>query len=304
MNSTFRKIKLLIVAHKILTVIAVIIVIGGIYYVTKARTAGTVTPTYTLSTVSTGTVMTTVTGTGQVSANNQIDVAAQVAGTIDAINVKVGDSVGVGQTLAHINSPSAIQGLSSAQLSYAQLVEPAKATDIQNDENAITKAYSNAWSDISSVFVNLPTVKNGLNTDFYNLSGYLSDVGPNNNFIHSNPTASNGYIQATKDYDSALKLFNTANSDFQAATANSTLVPATSTVKNLLKETLDATTAFAQTVADANTLLDFIQNQNNSSSNQSQSTAASTAASNLQSWSSTVNSEVSSLSSDQNAIIS
>src|ERR1035441_10978786 len=146
MNTFFKKIKTFVSAHKIWTVIIIIAIVGGVYYYVQKTKASQTTTTYTLSTVTNGTVITTVTGTGQVSANNQVAVNAQVSGTIDAINVSVGQKVEVGQQLAHIDSTSAQQSLQSAQLAYAQLTEAAKAGDITNAQDSLTQSYSNAFS--------------------------------------------------------------------------------------------------------------------------------------------------------------
>jgi RND family efflux transporter MFP subunit len=252
MNSFFQKIKMFVSAHKIWSFIIVVLVIGGGYYYIQKTKASQTTTTYTLSTVTNGTVITTVTGTGQVSANNQVAVNAQVAGTIDAIKVKVGQLVKAGQTLAHIYSTSAEQSLQSAKLSYDQLVQPAKTGDLANAQNSLAQSYSNAFSSVTSTFTDLQTIIPGINSTLYGQSGFLSDQ-------HSSYLTTTGQSYrntAGQEFDKANLEYQTVLTEYRGLSSGS----ATSSISQLLDDTYKMSSDVVQSLKDTQNTITFIVN--------------------------------------------
>ena len=250
MNSFFQKVKMFVVAHKIWTAIIIILVVGGVYYYVQKTKASQTTTTYTLSTVNAGTVITTVTGTGQVSANNEVAVNAQVAGTIDAIPVSVGQKVSAGQELAHIDSTSAQQSLQSAQLSYDQLVQPAKSGDITDAQNSLAQSYSNAFNSVASTFTDLQTIMPGLNTTLYGQTGFLSDQ-------HSSylTTTGQGYRNtAGQEYDKANLEYQTVLTEYKGLSLSS----ATSSISQLLNDTHTMASDVVKSLQDTQNTITFI----------------------------------------------
>ena len=252
MTSFFQKIKTFVTAHKIWSFIIVVLVIGGGYYYIQKTKASQTTTTYTLSTVTNGTVITTVTGTGQVSANNQVAVNAEVAGTIDAINVKVGQKVTTGQQLAHIYSTSAQQSLQSAQISYNQLVQAAKPGDINNAQNSLAQSYSNAFSSVASTFTDLQTIMPGINSTLYGQTGFLSDQ-------HSSylTTTGQGYRNtAGQEFDKANLEYQTVLTEYKGLS----LASATSSISQLLADTYKMSSDVVQSLKDTQNTITFIVN--------------------------------------------
>src|SRR6185369_3959370 len=254
-------IKKFALAHKAASAAIVIVLAGGGYYAVHAAKGGTAAPTYYLATARIGSVAATVTGTGQVSANNSQDVPAQVGGTVSSISVSVGQKVSAGDVLARIDSPSALQSLQSAQIAFAKLTEPAKSADVVNAQNSVSKAYSDTFSAVTAAFSDLPSIKAGLSADLYDLTGFISQVGPNENYIHTSVTAQSQWDLADRDYNQAVAAYASANADFQAAAAASG-GPATTTIVAIAQKTSLAVTEFAQAVTDANSLAAFIAEQN------------------------------------------
>ena len=88
---------------KKLIIIAVILlaVIGGyIYFRSKGSSQ---TPTYQTDTASRGTLISTVSASGNITAGNNINIATNASGTINQVFVKVGDKVTQGQKIATIS---------------------------------------------------------------------------------------------------------------------------------------------------------------------------------------------------------
>ena len=292
MNSFFQKIKTFVVAHKIWSAIIIIAIIwGGYYFINKAK-SGVTTTTYTLATVQKGTVITTVTGTGQVSANNQVAVNAQVDGTIDAIDVSVGQSVIAGQTLAHIDSTSAQQSLQSAQISYNQLVQAAKPGDITDAQNSLAQSYSSAFSAVASTFTDLQTIMPGINSTLYGQSGFLSDQ-------HSSylTTTGQGYRNtAGQEFDKANLEYQTVLTEYKGLSLSS----ATSSISQLLTDTYSMASDVVKSLQDTQNTITFIV----SSQPNYDPKDVTTAESDVTSWLNQATSDNNSLLSAKNSIAS
>lgn len=109
---------------------------------------------YVLSTVARGTVVSTISGSGQVSAENQLDITPEVAGTIVAVLVSNNDEVAAGTPLFAIDQSDAIKqvrdagqsvrdaeiSLESAKISYEKLVSPESTASLLQAQNALKQA--------------------------------------------------------------------------------------------------------------------------------------------------------------------
>ncbi len=125
----FSRTKKIIVAHKVISAIILIVLVGIGYSIYK-RSAGDGAETrYILGKVSNGSLVSAVTGTGQVAASEQTNVAPNVSGDeITSILVKAGDEVIKGQAIAYIESADAAKAVSNAQLSYESAQLPARGS--------------------------------------------------------------------------------------------------------------------------------------------------------------------------------
>ena len=161
-------------AHKILSVAVVaVLVIGGFFIVN----AGKGSPIqYVVGTVTKGDLIITVNGTGQVEAENQVDLqpqgTTQSASTITEVDVKQGDTVTTGEQIAVIDNASALTQLTqakanveSAQANYDKVtagatsqsvaVSEAQVTSaqlsLQNAEQTLINRFQSAYNDAFSV---------------------------------------------------------------------------------------------------------------------------------------------------------
>ncbi|MEN9524083.1 MAG: hypothetical protein RL536_152, partial [Candidatus Parcubacteria bacterium] len=158
-KTTFlKRVRRWILAHKIASVVIFVIVILLIYTVYGKIKSANVTPQYVLATARIGTITQTVTGSGQVSAENQLDVTSEVSGKIQSINVSVGQYVSKGDLLATIDSHDAAISLESARIAYAKLVKPAKEGDVTNSLNNLSKAYNDGFNTVSTAYLDLPAI--------------------------------------------------------------------------------------------------------------------------------------------------
>jgi len=189
--------------HKIITGVIVILVGAGGYYGYGYFNQEEETVTYQTAVAAKGVLISTVSGTGQVSTSNQVDISPKVSGDLTVLNIVTGQQVEVGELLAQIDSRDAARSVSEAkaslentQLEYEELLAPAdeatllsaqnsladardslaklkrdQATDYQDKQDSITtaednlvKAYEDAYNSLSNTFLDLPDVVTGLNT--------------------------------------------------------------------------------------------------------------------------------------------
>ena len=89
--------------HKFLSLLIMAGLAGGAYYVFRPSTT-TAETRYVAGTVERGTIITSVSGSGQVSASSQIEVNPKVSGEILNMNAQPGQTVKAGDILATLDS--------------------------------------------------------------------------------------------------------------------------------------------------------------------------------------------------------
>ena len=129
--------------HKIMVSVLLIIIVG-VGYFGYQKVKGSETDTrYVLTTVEKGTMIASVSGSGQVDSSSQIDLKPKVSGQILSLKVKPGQALKAGDVIAVIDSKTAQRtvrdaqiNLESAQISLNKLKQPA-------DQYSIASAKSN-----------------------------------------------------------------------------------------------------------------------------------------------------------------
>lgn len=143
-----KKILKFISQHKFISGIIIIVIAGGVYWRYKARQAKSAAELrYVLGTVEKGTLITSVSGSGQISVSNQVDVKPKVSGDVLEVLVKNGQEVKQGDTLVRIDDADARKSirdaetnLASARLSLEKLKQPTDAYTLMQAMNSLTNA--------------------------------------------------------------------------------------------------------------------------------------------------------------------
>src|SRR5689334_14462366 len=94
------RIKTFVLSHKVLTVIIVIVLLGGFLFLRSKNTSNK--PTYQTATAERGTLINSVTASGTIVATNNIDVTSTANGQVSKVYIKEGDEVKKGQKLFQI----------------------------------------------------------------------------------------------------------------------------------------------------------------------------------------------------------
>lgn len=276
--------------HKIWSTIFLAIILIGGFFGYKASAGDGNANQYVVSRVRLGNITQSVTGTGQVSASNQLDLQSQASGMVTSIKVNVGDHVNAGQLLATIDSKQALMNLENARIAYAKLTAPAKTADISSAKNNLNKSYSDAFNSMSAFYLHMPAVMDGLKDLYYGQNGYLADpraILPSSIHREYRDPAMNSFDKTSARYLDLVKDYKTISRE-----------SATSTLNILLDRTYALAEDIADTLQKTQTAVNFIS----STQTGYYSSLSASAAANVNSWSSTVNSDIASLASNKNSI--
>lgn len=140
--------------HKKLLALFLILLAGGGYFWMKSR--GSTEPVrYLMGTATQGTVISTISGSGQVSSEREIEVKpVDASGRITSVLVKQGQEVKAGDPIVTIDQTDALKvlrdaersvqdaqnGVKTAQLSLEKIKQPADATALLKAENTLNSA--------------------------------------------------------------------------------------------------------------------------------------------------------------------
>ncbi len=266
------KLRAFIVAHKILSgLIVVTVVFGGYAGYKKLHPAKTETR-YVLGAVEKGTLVRSVSGSGQVAASDQVDIKPEVSGKVTYVAAVKGQEIKANQIIAQIDAADALKALrdaqtslKTAQLSLAKVQAPPDALALMQTQDAVqqaqdaevktkadlAKAYDDAFNDVSGAFLDLPNIMTGLDDVLYGstVSGSQSNVDayadaakrydPSADLYRDSAVAK--YQAARPAYDAAFNDYKLANRASDTATIEHLVVESYSTVKNIADATKAAT---------------------------------------------------------------
>ncbi len=279
----FSGVKTFVTAHKIFSTIILLAIAYGGYSAYKKLTTTTGETHYVLGVASKGTIISSITGTGQVSASNQVDLKPKVSGTITSLLVSDGQSVKEGQALMRLDSRDAQKSvrdaeatLESAKLSLEKIMKPADSLSITQSENTLARAreskqnteadlvkvYGDGFNTVANVFLDIPAIIAGLQDTLFTINTNLS--------ISEQPL--DFYTSVAARYDDRATIYSKDASDkYQAARAQYNKVFAhyktlsvtsnTSDIEGIINETSVATKLLADAVKSANDLVQFYKDK-------------------------------------------
>ncbi len=270
-TSRFQKILAYIRAHKIMSafVLAIVLFWGYREYQSLTSTSGET--RYVLGTVAKDTIVSSVTGTGQVSTSDQVDIKPQVSGNITGLFVVAGQFVNAGQTIATIDDTTAKQSiadaetaLTQAKLQYQQDTAQAPI-DYQKLQETLASAqtdlattYNDTYNTLSNTYLDLPATVTGMQNILYGYdlsqskSQWNIDVLKNS---FSSPSAAGVFADvAASDYKTASDKYASAIIDYKTLTRYSSKAD----IEKELASSIDTTTSIAQALQSELNLLDAI----------------------------------------------
>jgi HlyD family secretion protein len=292
-----KKIKYFIKTKKVLSVIILLVLILVGYWIFAKTTSTSGAISYVFAKAQRKDIVTTISGTGQVSASSQIDIKSKVSGDIIYLNTQAnGTQITKGTLIAKIDARDAEIALENAKIAYAKLVKPADASDMLQAETALSdaiasnkKAYEDGFNTITSTLVDLPTIINGLNDLFYSRNGYL---------VSENVRS---FGQAALDYQSKAGIsFDKAKTRYDLLVGqykNFSRSSSTSTIEYFINDTYLAIRDISEAIKNTQNAIDFVRKQKDD-------TTGDTPASNVSAWTNTINSNLDNLLASKTAITS
>ena len=257
MNNIFLNVKNYILRHKIISLAVLVILIVAGYQIIKSSNNSSTQITYTAGKVTKGTLVSTVSGTGQVSASSQVDLKTQTSGNISYLNLKVGQDVYAGSVIAQIDSANAAFELENAKLAYDKLVTIDPDT-LRKDENAVTSAaanlessYTAARTSMVSDLTDMTDVSTGLSALFDFNTGYLTD----GNYL-LNSTAKDYQTKAMNSFGSFNLLLTSLTSRYKNISGNA----GNNDTDSLISDFKNISLAGAQASKDAQDAVIYLRN--------------------------------------------
>jgi HlyD family secretion protein len=290
MKNYLNKIKLYIVAHKKISIIALIIILLFGYWGYKKITNTSGETRYVTSVVAKGTIISSVDGTGQVSASSQVDLKAKASGDIVSVGVKGGQKVSTGTIIAQIDSKDAQKSLRDAELNLQNAKLSLEKLKIQNSDANISadlqKAYDDGFTAASDAFLDLPTTITGL-------ENVLAQENISDNAARSSgQTASDYRDQAEKLYYEAESAFGKNRIKFRLLDRNSSK----SDIEAIINQTYETTKILSDAIKSTKNLVDYFAEDTGNTSNFTSSQSS------LSTYTNTISAHLSSLFSAQQDI--
>lgn len=276
-----QKIKTTILSHKIITGIILILIVSGAYFfIFKNKTSGET--LYVTSTVKKGSVLVSVTGTGQVEASDTINLNPQTAGDITYVGVKVGESVAKGKLLVSVDSRDAEMALLSAQNSLAKLIKGPDPLTLLQKENGVTDSYNNGWNTVST-FINDMTIMVSNLENIYGGDGYLgykNTSGLSSSGRTKVVLGENSFYDAKDSIDKTTKLYKSLSR-----------TSSQEEIKNLIDTAYESSKVMSNAIKNTQTAFNYVVDDLNYGNNSETTTTQN----NINSWLDSSNNYVNSL---------
>jgi len=302
--------------HKIIAGVLVAALAGAGYYGYKTLWGNVTEVRYAAAAVQKGTLVVSVSGSGQISASNQVDIKPKVSGDVVWVGIKASQEVEMGQTLLNLDDTDAQKAVADAELdleetklnldkavAQAPIDYKRKLESLKKAKDDLEKEYENTFNAISNAFLDLPAVMTGIQNILFgeNLEkqSHQWNVDVYRNLFDKEDKDLVGTLAdiAEKDYRTAREAYDKNLTDFKNITRYSERV----VLEELLQETLNTTKAIAQATKSESNLLDTVMDIANKKTRSLNSLIA-TFQSNLRSYLGTINSNLSSLLSQKSLL--
>lgn len=312
----FKKVVSFAKRRKILAVvIGLIIVIGG-YFGIKIIIGDSTVSKYVLATVEKGSLITTISGSGQVSVSQQIDVKPKVSGDVVWVGVTAGQEVYKGQALFSIDSTDAQKAVTNAEISLneakmqlekdtaqAPIDYENKLEALETAKDDLEKEYDDSFNQVSNVFLDLPSIMTGVRNILYGTNLSNNNAQQNSNVYKGLFSQEDGDLIKSM-VDAAEKDYTTAKTAYDANFAvfkNVSRYSDRDVIDALLTQTLDTVKAVSQAIKSESNILDTIVDVSGKKG-VSVASGITSFQINLRSYLSTINSDLSSTLSQQSAL--
>jgi len=263
--------------HKIIIGITLVLILGGGYFGYKNFVKKEGESRYLTAAVEKGTLIVSVSSSGQVSASDQIDIKPKVNGEVVTVYIKKGEDIKGGKLIVKLDDidfQKAVRdaeiSLETAKLELEELLSPTDELTLLQAENSLAqareskqkaednlgKAYEDGFNTVANAFLDLPTVMAGLQdvlfgNDFSRIQSNISY------YTDTTKVYDERVFQYEKDaydrYQAARKAYDQNFQDYKSASRYSDRVA----IEKLINQTYETTKAIAEAVKSTNNLIQF-----------------------------------------------
>src|SRR3989344_2987496 len=247
MRKHIYKVKSHIIAHKIISSVVLITILAVTYWGYNKLTSTAGYARYITAKVQKGSIVASVSGSGQVSALSQVDIKAKVSGDVFYLPKQNGDMVSQGTLIAQLDTKDMQKSVRDAEINLESSkisLDKLKIEKSKENMNAdLAKSYDDGFNIVSSVFLDLPGIMTGLKDIFFksnsgtgqwNVDWYQGQVI--NSDLEKVVIFKQNFIDS---YNTALKAYN-------------------ATIEMLILQTYDTTKLISDTIKNANNYVDFV----------------------------------------------
>ncbi|MDO8659138.1 MAG: HlyD family efflux transporter periplasmic adaptor subunit [Candidatus Parcubacteria bacterium] len=273
MINYINKIKSYIVTHKKISIVLLIVILGIGYWGYNKFTSTAGDTRYLTAKVEKGTIIASISGSGQVSSLNEVDVKAKASGDVIYLAAKNGQKINAGGLIAQLDDKDIQKSIRDAELNLESAKISFNKFKIQNsDENLqadLAKAYDDGFNTVSNAFLDLPGIMTGLNNTFFEtypgtsqwtVDWYAGQAGGEDQYKATTLKESfiDSYNKAKKSYDINFDAYKTISRTSDSAT-----------IETLTTQTYNTTKLISDTIKNANNYIDFVNDsiQNNNYDN-------------------------------------
>lgn len=273
-------IKKMLLKHKVGFLIILLLISAFSFFVYKQTTAQKDETKIISQTVRVGNIDVSISGAGQISSLDEIQIKTEVSGKIIYSNTVLGKEVKRGNLLFQIdNNNNALKELKSAELSLESallslektkegvseltllqaensLIQ-AKETKEKAESNLI-KSYEDSFNTISNTFLDLPTLMTGLKDIIFGYQASVNGVQENYNYYTSITGYYDNRVFQYKDeiynkYQSTKLIYDANLNSFKETNRYSK----EKEIEELINETYETTKAIADLIKSTINLIDF-----------------------------------------------
>ncbi len=253
--------------HKIISGIIAIALIGagysgyGKFFGTKQEIR------YVLAAASKGILITSVSGSGQISASDQMDIKAKSSGDVIYVSAKAGQEVKTGQLILQIDAADAAKAVANAEISLEtakldlEQAEKDGTDSLVQSEDDLKKAAEDGFNAVAGYFYDLPAVMADMESIIY---GHDINKSQDNIDAYADTLRANYEMEvlkyrnsAAESYDIAREAYDKNFSDYKATSRYAE----SETMVALIDETYDTAKKISEAVRNADNFLSFVKDK-------------------------------------------
>jgi len=262
MRRHINTIKAYLIAHKAISIVILIVLLGLGYWGYKKFTSTANDVRYITTKIKRGEIISSISGSGQISSLNQVDIKAKVSGDVVYIAAQDGQKIGNGGLIARLDAKDAEKSVRDAEINLeSSKIVLAKLKIEKSQENMeadLAKSYDDGFNTVSNVFLDLPEIMTGLDDIFFesnpatgqwNIDWYEGQVNneDRDKTIIFKQDLVDSYHAAKKAYDTSFDNYKTTSRSSSSAV-----------IEALILQIYETTKIISDSIKNANNYVDFV----------------------------------------------